>query len=156
MLHKVIPMPTSIIFVKEGKFPNKCDFCKDTIPAGSPSYWEKGGKRNWHKNCYELNVKPQAHPSVLPNQDASMTGKHNQVSSPDRLASPVEAPAQAVQRMLKESIAIVLKEIPDAGELHDYPILIAETLRALSYKESQKFEMELTAIKIKAYGKVGA
>ena len=149
----MIPMETKAIFVPMTKYANKCAICHDSIPAGSPSYWMKP-KTNYHKNCYEQS---QASPSK---NAAPMTEQPNRVYSTDRQAvqpgaATQEDPKAAVARMWKTSIALIKAEPQLAGieDYKDYPLILAETLRALSYKERERFELEQQARNIKAFGK---
>ena len=116
------------ILVKETKYPNKCDFCKEWIPAKSPSYWDKMTKKNWHTNCYEENVKPKPSPSTV--------RKAVEEKASEPLAEE-ESPKVAVARMLKEAI-VIIKNTPELKGVEgyaEYPILLAETMKQLGSLE---------------------
>jgi hypothetical protein len=55
--------------------------------------------------------------------------------------------------MLKQAREILKAQDPELESFNDYPILLAEVLRAISYKETQAYEQMAMEQKIKAFGK---
>ena len=67
-----------------------------------------------------------------------------------------KAQARAVARMLKTAKETLNRECPKIEDFDGYPYLLAETLKALSFKESEQFELGQMPTKIKYFGKAGA
>jgi hypothetical protein len=91
--------------------------------------------------------------------DAPMTGQKFQSSSFGRLSAHdgvlaiSEPPYQAASRIVRQAKEILAKDSPGLEDYNDYAMVLAETIRTLSVKESEAYEVAMLPTKIKAFGK---
>ena len=81
----------------------------------------------------------------------------SQKCSFDTPAAPEEAkaetPYQAASRIVGQAKEILAKNSPGLEDYNDYAVVLAETIKTLSIKESEAFEVAMLPSKIKAFGK---
>lgn len=130
------------ILVKQTKYANKCEICHKWIPAGSPSYWEKELKRNYHIICWDsqaIPLVPKAEP-LNGRQASKGPGSASQAS-----AIPSALTLDTLSSYLKAAIAEC--EANDALKGIDTETLIplaAEYMRGLLQKQEQEFAVAMS------------